>query len=166
MKSTDFSNPGTSRARASRGLKGFAFRFLATSCLVILLAVSSGCAHSQKKAPPPPNPVAVKLPKPAPMRVASDSSNRRNAPALPKIVDTTPASDDALGSDDLVPPPEKTTIASTVPKFIDNEQPQDFFQGAGDVPVGETVLGSFFDSVFRPANPPNQPVSSTSYTVE
>ena len=130
------------------------------------MALSTGCAHSQKKSPPPPNPVAVKLPKPAPMRVATDSSNRRNAPALPKIVDTTPASDDSLASDDLVPPPEKTTVASTVPKFIDNEQPQDFFQGAGDVPVGESVLGSFFDSVFRPANPPNQPVSSTSYTVE
>ncbi|MFM8365070.1 MAG: hypothetical protein ACKOAS_07950 [Verrucomicrobiota bacterium] len=100
------------------------------------------------------------------MRVAADTSNRRNAPALPKIVDITPSSDTSTASNDLVPPPEKTSVTSTVPKFIDNEQPQDFFQGAGDVPVGESVLGSFFDSVFRPANPPNQPVSSTSYTVE
>jgi hypothetical protein len=108
----------------------------------------------------------MKLPKPAPMRVATDSSSRRNAPALPKIVDTSSTPEDSLASNDLIPPPETTTVQSTVPKFIDNEQPQDFFQGAGDAPVGETVLGSFFDSVFRPANPPNQPVSSTSYTVE
>jgi hypothetical protein len=111
----------------------------------------------------------MKLPKPAPMRVAADTSSRRNAPALPKIVDTTPSSDtsSATADLDLVPPPDTTTTAqSTVPKFISNEQPQDFFQGAGDMPVGETVLGSFFDSVFRPATPPNQPVSSTSYTVE
>ncbi|MBU6183612.1 MAG: hypothetical protein KGR46_12475 [Verrucomicrobia bacterium] len=108
----------------------------------------------------------MKLPKPAPMRVAADTSGRRKAPLLPKIVDTTPDTDTATASSDLVPPPETKTVQSNTPKFIDNEQPQDFFQGAGDVPVGETVLGSFFDSVFRPANPPNQPVSSTSYTVE
>jgi hypothetical protein len=110
----------------------------------------------------------MKLPKPAAMRVAADTSSRRKAPPLPKIVDTTPSSDTSTATADLglVPPPDKTTVVSSVPKFIENEQPQDFFQGAGDVPVGETVLGSFFDSVFRPANPPNQPVSSTSYTVE
>jgi hypothetical protein len=69
-------------------------------------------------------------------------------------------------TDDLVSSKDSSTVDSNVPKFINNEQPQDFFQGAGDGPAGETVLGSFFDSVFRPANPPNQPVSSTSYTVE
>jgi hypothetical protein len=57
-------------------------------------------------------------------------------------------------------------VDSTTPKFINNEQTQDFFQGAGDGPAGETVLGSFFDTVFRPANAANQPVSSTSYKVE
>jgi hypothetical protein len=52
-----------------------------------------------------------------------------------------------------------------VPKFIENEQPEDFFQGVGDAPSGEAVLGGgFFDSVFRPATPPNQPVSSATYT--
>jgi hypothetical protein len=110
----------------------------------------------------------MKLPKPAQMRVAADTSSRRKAPPLPRIVDTTPSTDDITPTDNLglVPPPEKSTVISSVPKFIENEQPQDFFQGAGDVPGGESVLGSFFDSVFRPATPPNQPVSSTSYTVE
>jgi hypothetical protein len=145
----------------------FLSRFFVVFSATLLIVLGSGCASaSKKKTPPPPNPVANKLPKPAPMRVAADTSNRRNAPALPKIVDLTPKKETDTASTDLVPPPEKTTVASTVPKFIDNEQPQDFFQGAGDVPVGETVLGSFFDSVFRPANPPNQPVSSTTYTVE
>jgi hypothetical protein len=145
----------------------FLSRFFVVFSATLLIVLGSGCASaSKKKTPPPPNPVANKLPKPAPMRVAADTSNRRNAPALPKIVDLTPKKETDTAATDLVPPPEKTTVASTVPKFIDNEQPQDFFQGAGDVPVGETVLGSFFDSVFRPANPPNQPVSSTTYTVE
>lgn len=168
MTSTDFPNPGATRTQNSATLRKIAFRFLTASCATLLLASTAGCAtSSKKKAPPPPNPVASKLPKPAPMRVSADTSSRRNAPTLPKIVDTTPSSDaSATASTDLITPPEKTTVASTVPKFIENEQPQDFFQGAGDAPVGETVLGSFFDSVFRPANPPNQPVSSTSYTVE
>lgn len=100
------------------------------------------------------------------MRVATDTSNRRKAPLLPKIVDNTPKNDATTSAiDDLVPPSETKTVSSAVPKFIENEQPEDFFQGVGDAPSGEAVLGGgFFDSVFRPATPPNQPVSSATYT--
>ena len=106
------------------------------------------------------------LPKPAPMRVAADTSNRRRAPLLPKIVDNTPQPETTPGAiDDLVPPSQTQTVSSAVPKFIENEQPEDFFRGVGDAPSGEAVLGGgFFDSVFRPATPPNQPVSSATYT--
>lgn len=102
------------------------------------------------------------------MRVEPDASKNRSAPPLPRTVVSIKQEDleTPAGIGDFTPPDEKKTVQSTVPKFINNEQPQDFFQGVGDVPAGETVLGSFFDSVFRPANPPNQPVSSTSYTVE
>lgn len=102
------------------------------------------------------------------MRVAPDVSKKRSAPALPRTVVTIKQDDldTPAGIADFTPPEEQKTVQTNVPKFINNEQPQDFFQGVGDVPAGETVLGSFFDSVFRPANPPNQPVSSTSYTVE
>jgi len=101
------------------------------------------------------------------MRVAQDSNARRKPPLLPKTVVSIP--------DDTNPPTpfedsgatsQSKIVDSTTPKFINNEQTQDFFQGAGDGPAGETVLGSFFDTVFRPANAANQPVSSTSYKVE
>jgi hypothetical protein len=100
------------------------------------------------------------------MRVANDTSNRRKAPLLPKIVDTTPKDDSPTSAiDEMVPPSEAKIVSSAVPKFIENEQPEDFFQGVGDTPSGEAVLGGgFFDSVFRPAAPPNQPVSSATYT--
>jgi hypothetical protein len=108
-----------------------------------------------------------KLPKPAPMRVAQDSSARRKPPLLPKTVVNIPDTGDvpsvASSSDSSS---DSKIVDSTTPKFINNEQTQDFFQGAGDGPAGETVLGSFFDTVFRPANAANQPVSSTSYKVE
>jgi hypothetical protein len=168
MKSTEFSTPSTPTSSNASPIQKFLSRYAIGLCILIALPAHTGCASSSKKTTPPPNPVAMKLPKPAPMRVAADTSSRRKAPPMPKIVDTTPSSDTSTATSDLdlIPPPDKTTVVSSVPKFIENEQPQDFFQGAGDVPVGETVLGSFFDSVFRPANPPNQPVSSTSYTVE
>jgi len=169
MQSTEFSTPGSPQVQKTVSFLRFAFRFCLAICISIAFPALTGCASSsKKKTPPPPNPVGMKLPKPAPMRVAADTTNRRKAPPLPKIVDTTPSSDTSEASDalGLVPPSETKTVQSTVPKFIENEQPQDFFQGAGDMPGGETVLGSFFDSVFRPATPPNQPVSSTSYTVE
>lgn len=100
------------------------------------------------------------------MRVATDTSNRRKAPLLPKIVDNTPSDDSPGGTvDELVPPSETKTVSSATPKFIENDQPEDFFQGVGDAPSGEAVLGGgFFDSVFRPAPPPPQPVSSATYT--
>lgn len=75
--------------------------------------------------------------------------------------------DDALAStNSAANSTDAAVVDSTTPKFINNEQTQDFFQGAGDGPAGETVLGSFFDTVFRPANSANQPVSSTSYKVQ
>lgn len=168
MKSTDFSTPGARIPSKNDPPRRFLTRCSITLCVLIAIAPLFGCASAPKKTPPPPNPVAMKLPKPAPMRVAADTSTRRKAPPLPKIVDTTPTSDTdtATAATELIPPPDKSTVVSSVPKFIENEQPQDFFQGAGDAPVGEAVLGSFFDSVFRPATPPSQPVSSTSYTVE
>jgi len=100
------------------------------------------------------------------MRVANDTSNRRKAPLLPKIVDTSATSDSPTSAvDDLVPPSETKTVSSAVPKFIENDQPADFFQGVGDAPSGEAVLGGgFFDNVFRPAAPPSQPVSTATYT--
>ncbi|MEI8292718.1 MAG: hypothetical protein WCG66_01885 [bacterium] len=73
--------------------------------------------------------------------------------------------DNALAKD-MDSTSEPKIVDTTNPKFINNEQTQDFFQGAGDGPAGESVLGSFFDTVFRPANPANQPVSSTSYKVQ
>jgi len=107
------------------------------------------------------------LPKPAPMRVAQDSNSRRKPPLLPKTIVNISDADDALASTNTATNSHDTTVVdSTTPKFINNEQTQDFFQGAGDGPAGETVLGSFFDTVFRPANSANQPVSSTSYKVQ
>lgn len=170
MKSTDSFTPGQSAQAASGPVLTFSMRFLlAFSVFLAPLIGFTGCASSSKKnTPPPPSPRAISmtLPKPAPMRVANDTSIRRKAPLLPKIVDTTPKRNSSTGAiDDLVPPSETKTVSSAVPKFIENEQPEDFFQGVGDAPSGEAVLGGgFFDSVFRPATPPNQPVSSATYT--
>ena len=169
MKSTDSFTPGKS-ANADRGFYLYtSMRYLTTAFIFLaFLAALTGCANTSKKktSAPAPHTISMTLPKPAPMRVATDTSNRRKAPLLPKIVDTAPQSD-APGSamDELVPPSETKTVSSAVPKFIENEQPEDFFQGVGDTPSGEAVLGGgFFDSVFRPATPPNQPVSSATYT--
>ena len=108
-----------------------------------------------------------KLPKPAPMRVAQDTNSRRKPPLLPKTIVNIPDSGaDATLAKDMDSVSESKVVDSTTPKFINNEQTQDCFQGAGDGPAGESVLGSFFDTVFRPANAANQPVSSTSYKVE
>jgi hypothetical protein len=115
------------------------------------------------------------LPKPAPMRVATDTNSRRKAPLLPKtIVNIRDDSDSQIASpgfgDDFLPPAQPQVVSSATPQYISNEQPQDFFQGVGEAPAGETMLGSFFDSVFRPATPANQPanqpVSSATYKVE
>ena len=169
MKSTDSFTPDQT-ARAARGLSlAHSMRyFLVTSVFLTSLIAFTGCASTAKKKTPPPAPrtISMTLPKPAPMRVANDTSSRRKAPLLPKIVDTTPKSDSSTNAiDELVPPSETKTVSSAVPKFIENEQPEDFFQGVGDAPSGEAVLGGgFFDSVFRPATPPNQPVSSATYT--
>jgi hypothetical protein len=168
MKSTDSTTPPKtgfpekkSILNAIIGFSTASFVFLAT------LILFTGCASSsKKKADPAPRTISMTLPKPAPMRIAADTSNRRKSPLLPNIVSTAPKSEKTPGAmDDLVPPSQTQTVSSAVPKFIENDQPEDFFQGVGDTPSGEAVLGGgFFDSVFRPATPPNQPVSSATYT--
>ena len=142
---------------------------------IIVLLVSflfSACADKKPTRPRVAfvTPPAI-LPKPAPMRVAPDTSGHRKAPLLPKTIvniredenQTTEAS--GLGNDFLPPSPPQV-VSSATPEYINNEQPQDFFQGVGEAPAGETILGSFFDSVFRPATPANQPVSSATYKVD
>lgn len=135
----------------------------------VAMVLFTSCASTPKKktsaqvvVPP------QKLPKPAPMRVAQDANTRRKPPLLPKTIVNISDKNDfpstAASTPDSNNGPQ--VVDSTSPKFINNEQTQDFFQGAGDGPAGENVLGSFFDTVFRPANAPNQPVSSTSYKVQ
>ncbi|MFZ4587414.1 MAG: hypothetical protein ACOYNG_00325 [Terrimicrobiaceae bacterium] len=111
--------------------------------------------------------MSQRLPKPAPMRVAKDDANRRNAPKLPNITVNIPTedADEAARIAAETPADTKETISQTDPKFINNEQPQDFFQGVGDAPAGQALFGPAFDSMFTPPNPANQPVSSTSYEV-
>ena len=133
--------------------------------LSLSVALSSCATKSAKK--PQLSAPKQSLPRPASIRIAQDTSNKRKPPMLPKtVLNINPVNGSSMASNDLLPTNDTQTVDTATPKFINNEQPQDFFQGAGDVPVGETVLGSFFDSVFRPATPPNQPVSSTSYTVK
>ena len=51
---------------------------------------------------------------------------------------------------------EESSTDSGTAKSTSSESSQDFFKGAGDAPKGDDVVGSFFDSGFRPALPPNQ----------
>ncbi len=147
--------------------RGLWFAALALVCSAASLSFVS-CSSSPKKTPSTQaRAIPQKLPNPAPMRVAQDTNSRRKPPLLPKTIVNIPDQDDmpamASSSDSMS---DSKVVDSTTPKFINNEQTQDFFQGAGDGPAGESVLGSFFDTVFRPANAANQPVSSTSYKVE
>jgi len=169
MKSTETSSIKTPVFSEKGVFMSHVIRYsLALSVFFATAIGFTGCASASKKkdTPPPPAQISMKLPKPAPMRVANDTSNRRKAPLLPKIVDNTPSTDAPTSAvDELVPPSETKTVSSAVPKFIENDQPEDFFQGVGDAPSGESVLGGgFFDTVFRPAAPPPQPVSSATYT--
>lgn len=152
----------------SRKILERAFRFngiFFLACVLILTAGMTSCATTRP--PQVPATVTQRLPKPAPMRLAQDASMNRKPPLLPKtVVNISSNNNPSLATNDPRSNQDIRTSQTTTPKFINNEQPQDFFKGAGDAPVGETVLGSFFDSVFRPANPPNQPVSSTSYNVQ
>jgi len=50
----------------------------------------------------------------------------------------------------------ESSTDSGADKSTSSESSQDFFKGAGDAPKGDDVVGSFFDSGFRPALPPNQ----------
>lgn len=137
---------------------------LAIAAIVLIGGVS--CSSAPKKPTPTSAPgMAQRLPKPAPMRVAKDDANRRNAPKLPNITVNIPpeSADDAAKIAAETPADTKETISQTDPKFINNEQPQDFFQGVGDAPAGQALFGPAFDSMFTPPNPANQPVSSTSY---
>lgn len=141
-------------------------RIFAGLIALSLSAALSSCATKSAKKPQLSAP-KQSLPRPASIRLAQDTSNKRKPPLLPKtVLNIKPVNGSSMASNDLLPTNGTQTLDTATPKFINNEQPQDFFQGAGDAPVGETVLGSFFDSIFRPATPPNQPVSSTSYTVK
>lgn len=141
-------------------------RIFAGLIALSLSADLSSCATKSAKKPQLSAP-KQSLPRPASIRLAQDTSNKRKPPLLPKtVLNIKPVNGSSMASNDLLPTNGTQTLDTATPKFINNEQPQDFFQGAGDAPVGETVLGSFFDSIFRPATPPNQPVSSTSYTVK
>jgi hypothetical protein len=147
--------------------RGLYLATLALVCSVASVGLSSCSSAPKKKATPQASAMPQKLPKPAPMRVAQDTNSRRKPPLLPKTIVNIPDSGvDATLAKEMDSVSESKVVDSTTPKFINNEQTQDFFQGAGDGPAGETVLGSFFDTVFRPANAANQPVSSTSYKVE
>lgn len=148
-------------------LRGLCLVTLALVCVATSLSLSSCSSTPKKKPAAQASALPQKLPKPAPMRIAQDTNSRRKPPLLPKTIVNIPENDDTSSlADTSSPASESKVVDSTTPKFINNEQTQDFFQGAGDGPAGETVLGSFFDTVFRPANAANQPVSSTSYKVE
>ncbi|MFM8831172.1 MAG: hypothetical protein ACKOHM_09240 [Spartobacteria bacterium] len=160
-------NPSTDQKSVFSAVFQRGLCFATLVCIAGTLSLTS-CSSTPKKKPATQGSVLPqKLPKPAPMRVAQDTNSRRKPPLLPKTIVNIPESDDTSSlAETPAPASESKFVDSTTPKFINNEQTQDFFQGAGDGPAGETVLGSFFDTVFRPANPANQPVSSTSYTVE
>ena len=140
---------------------------LALSLFVSCFGLSSCSSPQKKKTNSPSAVLQQKLPKPAAMRIAQDANTKRKPPLLPRTIVNIPdaANPPAILADSGASSQTKV-VDSTNPKFINNEQTQDFFQGAGDGPAGESVLGSFFDTVFRPANAANQPVSSTSYKVE
>ena len=133
--------------------------------LSLSVALSSCATKSAKK--PQLSAPKQSLPRPASIRIAQDTSNKRKPPMLPKtVLNINPVNGSSMASNDLLPTNDTQTVDTATPKFINNEQPQDFFQGAGDATQRDPILGNFFDSVFRPATPPNQPVSSASYTVK
>ena len=154
----------------NKPIRAYGFLALSKLALALLIAASGliSCSSTSKKTTSTQAAVMPqKLPKPAPMRVAQDSNSRRKPPLLPRTIVNISDTDDSLASTNTATnSSDAAVVDSTTPKFINNEQTQDFFQGAGDGPAGETVLGSFFDTVFRPANSANQPVSSTSYKVQ
>lgn len=153
--------------RSERIYRGFPEVVLAVIFAIACLSATSCSSNPTKKSGPKSAVLQQKLPRPAAMRVAQDSNTRRKPPLLPKtIVSISDDTNVPTPMDDSIASSQTKVVDSTTPKFINNEQTQDFFQGAGDGPAGENVLGSFFDTVFRPANAANQPVSSTSYTVE
>jgi hypothetical protein len=164
---TPFKSSNPLRLRSDMVYRGFPQVVLVIFFAAACFSLSSCSSNPKKKSNPQSAVLQQKLPKPASMRVAQDSNTKRKPPLLPKTIVSIP--DDANPApsfDDSSASSQAKVVDSTTPKFINNEQTQDFFQGAGDGPAGENVLGSFFDTVFRPANAANQPVSSTSYTVE
>ena len=147
-------------------MKACLIKPMAFAVSAFLLFGATSCSSAPKKPTLPSAPgMAQRLPKPAPMRVAKDDGNRRNAPKLPNITVNIPPedADEAAKIAAETPADSKETISQTDPKFINNEQPQDFFQGVGDAPAGQALFGPAFDSMFTPPSPANQPVSSTSY---
>lgn len=164
---TQFKSSNPLRLRSDRVYRGLPQVVLAMVLAIACFSSTSCSSNPKKKSGPQSAVLQQKLPRPASMRVAQDANTRRKPPLLPKTIVSIPDDTNPPTSlDDSIASSQTKVVDSTTPKFINNEQTQDFFQGAGDGPAGENVLGSFFDTVFRPANAANQPVSSTSYTVE
>ena len=83
--------------------------------------------------------------------VKRDSADIRKHPQAKK----TEPEPDQVSSAPLSRSEESYTDSGTA-QSTNSESSQDFFKGAGDAPKGDDVVGSFFESGFRPALPPNQ----------
>ena len=83
------------------------------------------------------------IPKPTTNRSAQDNATKRKRPVLTNK--SKPGSHSQTAPSDPLPPVENKTTDSATTNFSDTESSQDFFKGAGDAPVGEAVVGSFFD---------------------
>lgn len=128
--------------------------------------------HVAVVAPPPlpPGMVQVAFPFAQPaMRVARENPSARNPPPLPQIV-TVPNPDDATLPDATPAPaaqasPSPVPDATSVTVKIENPllEAIDFFRGAAVRADRDTLTGTMFDPTFRPALPPQQPVSSATY---
>ena len=101
------------------------------------------------------------IPKPSTTRRDPYKATPSSFPAVTKK--NNPESNLKSTHSDPLPPVEisKPTDRPTS-NFSDTESTQDFFSGAGDAPVGETVVGSVFNPGFRPASPPTQAAGGNS----
>lgn len=101
------------------------------------------------------------IPKPSTTRRDQYKATPSPSPAVTNK--SNPVSNLKSTHSDPLPPVEisKPTDRPTS-NFSDTESTQDFFSGAGDAPVGETVVGSVFNPGFRPATPPTQAAGGNS----
>ena len=101
------------------------------------------------------------IPKPSTTRRDQYKATPSPSPAVTNK--SNPVSNLKSTHSDPLPPVEisKPTDRPTS-NFSDTESTQDFFSGAGDAPVGETVVGSVFNPGFRPASPPTQAAGGNS----